>query len=77
MHHILALVSSLIVLFSSISFLLLGAWPYFDDVEKGIAFEPTTAHKSSNQSLLAVGDKAGAVKIYNYPCLSKQVMLDE
>lgn len=51
----------------------IGAWPYFDDVEKGIAFEPTTAHRSPNQNLLAVGDKAGAVKIYNYPCLAKQV----
>jgi len=55
------------------SFIHSGAWPYFDDVEKGIAFEPTTAHRSSSQNLLAIGDKAGAVKIYNYPCLTKQV----
>lgn len=53
--------------------LVTGAWPYFDDVEKGIAFEPTSAHRSPNQSLLVIGDKSGAVKIYNYPCLSKQV----
>ena len=54
-------------------YVLVGAWPYFDDVEKGIAFEPTTAHRSSSQNLLAIGDKAGAIKIYNYPCLTKQV----
>ena len=50
-----------------------GAWPYFDDVEKGKAFEPTSVHRSCapNEALLAVGDSGGAVKIYNYPCLSK------
>jgi len=50
-----------------------GAWPYFDDVEKGKAFEPTTVHRSPGpeEKLLVVGASDGAVKLYNFPCLSK------
>jgi len=48
-----------------------GAWPYFEDVDKGRAFEPTSVHRSKNEALLAVGDLNGAVKLFNYPCLSK------
>ena len=52
-----------------------GAWPYFDDVDKGRAFEPTAVHRSADETLLAVGDTSGAVKIFNYPCLAKDVRL--
>lgn len=50
-----------------------GSWPYFDDVEKGKAFEPTTAHRmpGEEEKFLATGDSNGAVKIYNFPCLTK------
>ena len=53
---------------------LQGAWPYFDEVEKGKAFEPTTAHRSPgpDENFLAIGDTAGAVKMYNFPCLTKE-----
>ena len=54
-------------------FIYLGTWPYFDDVDKGRAFEPTSVHRSPDQKLLATGDTNGAVKIFNYPCLSKDV----
>lgn len=50
-----------------------GTWPHFEAVENGTAFEPTTVHRSRDESLLAVGDTSGSVKIFNYPCLSKQV----
>jgi WD40 repeat protein len=48
-----------------------GAWPFFDKVEKGVAFEPSAVHRSPNNQLLAVGDKSGAVKLMNYPAISK------
>ena len=48
-----------------------GAWPYFDQVDKGLAFEPTAVHRSPDEELLAVGDTNGAVKVFNYPCLTK------
>lgn len=50
-----------------------GAWPYFDDVEHGRAFEPTSVHRSPDHRLLSVGDQAGTVKLYNFPCLLKEV----
>lgn len=50
-----------------------GAWPYFDDVEHGRAFEPTSVNRSPDQKLLVVGDQSGAVKLFNYPCLAKEV----
>jgi hypothetical protein len=52
---------------------LSGAWPYFDDVEHGRAFEPCTVNRSPDQKLLTVGDTAGHVKLYNYPCINKEV----
>jgi hypothetical protein len=55
---------------------LLGAWPYFDDVEHGRAFEPCTVNRSPDQKLLTVGDTAGHVKLYNYPCINKEVRAD-
>jgi WD40 repeat protein len=50
-----------------------GTWPYFDDVEKGLASEPTTVHRSPGpeESLLIAGNSRGAIKLYNFPCLSK------
>jgi len=33
--------------------------------------EPTTVHRSKAQDMLAVGYQDGAVKIFRYPCLSK------
>jgi len=51
-----------------------GAWPYFDDVEKGRAFEPTSMHRSPDESQLAIGDQSGCVKLVNFPCISKQAL---
>ena len=51
-----------------------GTWPYFDDVNKGLAFEPTCMNRSRDQSLLVVGDSSGTVKIYNYPCTEKEAV---
>jgi len=48
-----------------------GAWPYFDDVENGRAYEPTAVHRAPDEQLLAIGDQSGCVKIFNYPCISK------
>ena len=50
-----------------------GAWPYFDDVENGRAFEPTSINRSPDQKLLIVGDQAGTIKLFNYPCINKDV----
>jgi WD40 repeat protein len=50
-----------------------GAWPFFDKVEKGLAFEPSAVHRSPHNELLAVGDKGGSVSLYKYPVLSKDV----
>lgn len=61
-------------LFFTFTFLTIsGAWPYFDDVENGRAFEPTSANRSQDSKLLAVGDTSGAVKLFNFPCISKEV----
>jgi len=49
-----------------------GAWPFVNDVDKGLAFEPTAVHRSPGQDLLAVGDSGGAVKLMNYPALFKE-----
>ena len=48
-----------------------GVWPYFDKIEKGLAHEPSAVHRSPDSKLLAVGDKSGAVKLRNYPAISK------
>lgn len=50
-----------------------GAWPPMDEVERKKRFEPVCMHKSPEGTLLAVGDTAGNLSIYNYPCVSKQV----
>ncbi len=50
-----------------------GAWPYFDDVENGRAFEPTSINRSPDEKLLVVGDQAGTIKLFNYPCINKDV----
>jgi WD40 repeat protein len=53
--------------------LLKGAWPYVDDVANGTAVEPQCLHRSPNEELLCVGDEKGSLKVYHYPCVSKQV----
>lgn len=53
--------------------MFLGAWPYFDEVENGRAFEPCSMNRSPDQKLLAVGDTAGHVKLYTFPCVNKEV----
>ena len=60
---------------SALCFVLMqvGAWPYSEDVAKGIAHEPTCMYRSHNEDVLAVGDDTGMLKVYNYPCVSKQV----
>jgi len=35
--------------------------------------EPSAVHRSPNEKLLAVGAKGGRLKLYNYPCISKDV----
>jgi hypothetical protein len=49
-----------------------GAWPYVDDVANGTAVEPQCMHRSPNEELLGVGDEKGNLKVYHYPCVSKQ-----
>jgi hypothetical protein len=49
-----------------------GAWPYVDDVANGTAVEPQCMHRSPNEELLGVGDEKGCLKVYHYPCVSKQ-----
>ena len=48
-----------------------GCWPSFDKVDKKLAFEPNCVHRSQDQKLIASGDTAGGVKIFNAPCISK------
>lgn len=49
-----------------------GAWPYFDDVAKGTAKEPSTMHRSFDQQLLSVGDMDGNIKLQHWPCTEKE-----
>lgn len=51
---------------------LVGLWPYFADIENKTAFEPTAVHRSPDQTMLVCGDQAGTVKLYKYPCVSKE-----
>ncbi len=50
-----------------------GAWPYTESVSKGLDFEPTSMHRSNAEDKLVVGDSNGAVKLYRFPCISKDV----
>ena len=49
-----------------------GAWPYFDEIAKGTAAEPSAMHRSSDEDLLGVGDTSGAVKLFHWPCIEKE-----
>ena len=51
-----------------------GIWPFFDDVDKGLDFEPVSAHRSPDENYMAVGDQGGGVKLFNAPCLSKSAV---
>jgi hypothetical protein len=42
-------------------------------VEHGRAFEPTCANRTLDGKLLTIGDQGGNVKLYNYPCVHKEV----
>ena len=50
-------------------------WPFFNDIEKGIAAEPSAVHRAPAEDLLAVGDRNGTVKMMNYPAVFKEVFL--
>lgn len=54
---------------------MIGAWPYMDEIANGTAVEPACMHRSPNEELLAVGDETGTFKVYNYPCVAKQVRI--
>ncbi len=41
------------------------------------AEEPTAVHRSPNERLLAVGQRGGGMKLYNYPCVSKDAVAFE
>lgn len=43
-------------------------------MDKGLAFEPTAVHRSHDENLLVAGDTSGAVKVFNYPCLTKDAV---
>eukprot|EP01042_Synura_sphagnicola_P001496 gene1496-1726_t len=49
-----------------------GAWPKMEDVVKGSAVEPTSMHRSKDRALLSVGCQDGSLKLFNYPCVSKE-----
>ena len=49
-----------------------GIWPSFDKVDKKLAYEPVCAHRSPDMALVASGDTAGGVKVYNCPCVNKE-----
>ena len=51
-----------------------GAWPYFDDVAKGTAKEPSTMHRSYDEQLLGVGDMDGHIKLLHWPCQEKEAV---
>ncbi len=57
------------------SWVVVGAWPNFDEVERGVSFEPNTVHRNATETLLSVGDSDGVVKLVSYPCISKQVCM--
>jgi microtubule-associated protein-like 6 len=50
-----------------------GVWPYFDDIDKKKAYEPSSVHRSYDETAVAVGDQGGFVKLFSYPCVSKDV----
>lgn len=56
-------------------YVFLGAWPTFDRVDKKLAFEPSSANRSPDGSLMAVGDSSGEVLLYSYPVLSREVCI--
>jgi len=49
-----------------------GVWPKLEDVAKELAHEPACMHRSASKKLLAVGFPDGTLKIYRYPCLSRE-----
>jgi WD40 repeat protein len=65
-----------------------GCWPKTTDLPKDVnatdadalrklksfsAHEPASLHRSPDEKNLAVGCRDGTFKIYNYPCVSKEV----
>ena len=51
-----------------------GIWPVLDENGNPVFAEPTAVHRSPDQSLLAVGDGDGHIKLYRYPCLQKKTV---
>jgi len=39
--------------------------------------DPSSCHRSHSTQLLAMADEAGAIRIYNFPCVSKQVSSEQ
>ena len=52
-----------------------GIWPRMEDVAKGLTMDPNCVHRSPDQQSLAVGSADGAVRLFRYPCASKEVHL--
>jgi WD40 repeat protein len=48
-----------------------GIWPPNELVTKGKAFDPTSCHRSKDQTTLVSGDSNGVVKLTKWPCTSK------
>ena len=48
-----------------------GIWPKKANIGKDP--EPTSAHRSTSETLLITGYTNGDIKLYNYPVLSKDV----
>jgi hypothetical protein len=56
---------------------VLGIWPKRDVTEASAGGtslpEPTCVHRSPHHKYLAVGYVNGEVRIYNYPCINREV----
>mmetsp|Transcript_20183 Transcript_20183/g.18324 ORF Transcript_20183/g.18324 Transcript_20183/m.18324 type:complete len:1166 (+) Transcript_20183:2-3499(+) len=48
-----------------------GIWPTYENIEKGLDLDPNCVHRSLDGTLLAVGYSKGGIKLYKYPCTSK------
>lgn len=55
---------------------VLGIWPKQEVGDNGLAIpsaEPVCVHRAPSGKYIAVGCTNGEVRIYNYPCVSRDV----
>lgn len=49
-----------------------GIWPPHEQVTKGLAYDPSSCHRSKDKQNVVVGNTNGELKLFKWPCVSKE-----